>query len=121
MDILQYSGLKAALEAQGCRAKWPNQIKGKMHQKFRKALLMMFKDEGWREIPRLADVDNILKEAHEPGHGSVGQDKMKVKLGTQYYWNEGSSRESGSLLHPLPKKSSPKELAKTSLETNGGH
>jgi hypothetical protein len=111
MDILQYSGLKAALEAQGCQAKWPNQIKGKMHQKFRKALLkrvktgryklendniyyrikfgatespqhangnyfykkirctylMMFKDEGWREIPRLADVDNILKEAHEPG------------------------------------------------------
>ena len=28
---------------------------------------MMFKDEGWREIPHLADVDNILKEAHEPG------------------------------------------------------
>jgi hypothetical protein len=113
MDILQYCGLKAALEAQGCRAKWPNQIKGKMHQKFRKALLKRVKtgryklendniyyrikfgatespqhanDEGWREIPRLADVDNILKEVHEPGPVHLRRDKMKVKLGTQYYW-----------------------------------
>jgi len=111
MDTLEYSALMAVLGAQGHRTKWPDQIKGKIHQKFRKALLkrvktgryklennkiyyrikfgatespqhangnylknyfrctypIMSKDQGWREIPHLVDVDNILKEAHEPG------------------------------------------------------
>ncbi len=43
MDTLEYSGLMAALEAQGQRTKWPDQIKGKIHQKFRKALLKRVK------------------------------------------------------------------------------
>ncbi len=25
------------------------------------------KDQGWREIPPLGDIDNILKQMHEPG------------------------------------------------------
>lgn len=48
MDLLEYDSLKAALEANGSRTKWPDQIKGKDHQKFRKALLKRVKSGRYR-------------------------------------------------------------------------
>jgi hypothetical protein len=43
MDVLEYNSLKAALEGKGSCTKWPDLIKGKDHQKFRKALLKRVK------------------------------------------------------------------------------
>jgi beta-galactosidase beta subunit len=43
MDTVEYAALKSALQAQGARTKWPDQLKGRSNQKIRKALLKRVK------------------------------------------------------------------------------
>ena len=38
MEVVEYSALKAALERQGARTKWPDQVKGRHNEKLRRAL-----------------------------------------------------------------------------------